>query len=224
MALALSSRSAEPGYFRARSPAELAWTRAAPFNVGLWPRALSAPTAERFAQAAAAKPIAVEATVDLAFPEQARRVAASIGDPLLAAFIWSDLRRLIPTFAAITGDDEVVVRLHTIRDGMCEKLHADYVTLRMLCTYAGPGTQWVAPGDVVREHLRRTDLPVEEANAAVLRHPNALRQVQAGDVLVLKGEMWPANPGRGAVHRSPPIDTSGPPRLLLRIDAADCRR
>ncbi|MBO6934555.1 MAG: DUF1826 domain-containing protein [Deltaproteobacteria bacterium] len=221
MAFALSRSVAEPGYLIARSPAELAWTRASKFGVGVWPRALPAVAARRFSEAARSRPIAVETTVDLASPQQARQAAAQMGDPLLAAFVCNDLRRLLPTFAAITGENEVVVRLHTIRDGMCEKLHADYVTLRMLCTYTGPGTQWVAPGDVVRENLRRIDVPVEEANASVLRHPGALRQARAGDVLVLKGEQWPG--GTGAVHRSPPVGPSAPPRLLLRIDAKDRR-
>jgi len=222
MELALSPQSAAvPGCLLARSPAELAWTRASPFNVGLWRRSLPPETARRFAEIAVTTPLAVEAVVDLAFPEQARCIATTIGDPLLAAFVWNDLRRLLPTFAAITGEDELVIRMHTVHDGMCEKLHADYVTVRMLCTYAGPGTQWVAPADVIRANLRRTDVPVEEANASVLRRPEALRQARAGDVLVLKGEQWPH--GHGAIHRSPTIDEDSP-RILLRIDAKDCRR
>lgn len=58
MALALPSRSSlEPGYFLARSAADLARTAASPFNVGLWPRALSAATARRFAEVAATTPL-----------------------------------------------------------------------------------------------------------------------------------------------------------------------
>jgi len=225
MALALSSRpAADPSHFLARSAADLAWTRAATLNIGLWPRTLPPAIARRFAEAATAGSFAIEAEVDLAFPDQARRVAASLADPGLEAFVWDDLRRLLPTFAAITGETRLVVRLDTVRDGMCEKLHADYVTLRMLCTYAGPGTQWVDAADVVYGNLRRTDVPLEEANASILRHPAALRQVSPGDVLALKGEDWPGGAGRGAVHRSPPMGDSTPPRLLLRIDAAGCRR
>jgi hypothetical protein len=46
-----------------------------------------------------------------------------------------------------------------------------------------------------------------------------VRCANTGDVLVLKGELWPNNRGRGAIHRSPPIEGTGSRRLVLIIDA-----
>jgi len=55
---------------------------------------------------------------------------------LLAA----DLGALLDAFLALTGARAGRARLSVVRRDACRKLHVDRVGLRLLCTYAGPGT------------------------------------------------------------------------------------
>jgi hypothetical protein len=125
--------------------------------------------------------------------------------------------------ALYTHRKHVRVRFDVVRTDSCRKFHQDYVALRLLVTYAGAGTEWVDDGDVVRSELGRVDVPLGEANARIVPDCRAIRRASAGDVLVLKGASFPRNEHRGAVHRSPPIETApGHARLVLRIDVASC--
>ncbi|MET0403973.1 MAG: DUF1826 domain-containing protein [Cystobacter sp.] len=45
----------------------------------------------------------------------------------------------------------------------------------------------------------------------------SVRAASTGDLVLLKGEAWPDNQGRGAVHRSPTASTDTP-RLVLTLD------
>ena len=51
----------------------------------------------------------------------------------------------------------------------------------------------------------------------IFSSPRQIRQLTVGDVVLLKGESWHGNEGRGAVHRSPPMP-SGAARLMLSLD------
>lgn len=134
-----------------------------------------------------------------------------------------DVPDLARRVALYTHRKHVRVRFDVVRTDSCRKFHQDYVALRLLVTYAGAGTEWVEDGDVVRSELGRVDVPLGEANARIVPDGRAIRRASAGDVLVLKGASFPRNEHRGAVHRSPPIETApGHARLVLRIDVASC--
>lgn len=90
----------------------------------------------------------------------------------------------------LTGAPRAGLRLTRTARPICPGWHVDKVTLRLVLTYAGAGT----------------DVWVEEGAFSV----------DPFDVVVLKGEAFPGNAGRGVVHRSPPGDA---PRLVLTIDA-----
>ena len=42
------------------------------------------------------------------------------------------------------------LRLEVVRTDSCRKFHADYVTARLITTYAGEGTDWLADADAAR--------------------------------------------------------------------------
>ncbi len=134
--------------------------------------------------------VAIELGVDDA-PDDALR-AAGYPDALVAS-IAADIAMLAQHHATLTGADRLSVRLEVVETDACRRFHADYVTLRLLCTYAGPGTQW---------H------PVAE--------PEAIGQVSTGAVAVFKGRKLLDPPT--VLHRSPPIVASGERRLMLVID------
>jgi hypothetical protein len=78
----------------------------------------------------------------------------------------------------------------------CSKFHADFVTLRTITTYRGPGTQW-----------QRADDPGDQT----------INEMRSGAVGLFKGRLLQPEPS--VLHRSPPIADSGESRLVLVIDS-----
>jgi hypothetical protein len=117
--------------------------------------------------------------------------------------VLSDYARLLGDLADCA---QVSVRLEVIDSDACRKFHCDYVTLRLIVTLAGPGTQWLDNGDALRLYAG-DDL-------ATLR----IRDIATGHVALFKGREWA--PDDAIVHRSPPIAGSGQQRLVLVIDPA----
>lgn len=132
-------------------------------------------------------------------------------------WLEGDLGKLIRRFSALTCRAQVKACFGVVETNACRKLHADWVPLRLLCTYAGPGTEWV-PDAAVRREAMVEPLPCPDAaNAAIVPGEGAIRRARVGDVVVMKGETYPGNAGHGAVHRSPPIEAAGERRLVLKL-------
>lgn len=109
--------------------------------------------------------------------------------------IAADVAALVRHHAALTGIGRVALRLEVVETDACHRFHADYVTLRTICTYIGPGTQW-----------RRPD------------PSDTIMQVPTGMPAVFKGRLLLDPPT--ILHRSPPILGSGTLRLMLVLDPA----
>jgi hypothetical protein len=112
-----------------------------------------------------------------------------------------DIATLANRFGAVMNLTEAEIRLEHVTTNACKKFHGDYVTARLICTYAGPGTQW---------------LDGEDAEDCGCGEPHNIQQMKAGDVALLKGRLWSEN--HPAIHRSPPIEGSGEERLMLVIN------
>jgi hypothetical protein len=84
-------------------------------------------------------------------------------------------------------------RFEVLSGNSCKKFHCDHVKARLICTYAGPGTQ--------------VKLPEEEK----------IVELPSGSTLITKGTRFP---GFQAVslHRSPPIEDTGAKRFLFIAD------
>lgn len=141
-----------------------------------------------------------------------------------SALFCRDVHRLATAFSAALDRPDLSVRLDVISTDKCRRFHADYKHVRLLCTYVGPGTEWVEERDLDREALRLRDAEdgstFERTNARIVPDPLAIHRANPGDVLLLKGESYPGNRGRGAVHRSPPIERAknDARRLVLTVD------
>lgn len=110
----------------------------------------------------------------------------------------ADIRSLAALFAAIAGLTSIRLRFDHVTDDACWKFHTDAVGLRLLCTYAGPGTEWLDAAG----HVRR---------------------LTAMQVAIFKGEAYRDQTHR-ILHRSPPLGQRPPrqrSRLLLCIDDPD---
>jgi len=102
--------------------------------------------------------------------------------------------------------DTLAIRLEVIETDACRRFHADYVSVRLILTYVGPGTQWL---DNVAAIRLRNGAAVETLD---------VRNVSAGQIALFKGRKW--SPDGAIVHRSPPIADTGQRRLVLVIDPA----
>lgn len=109
-------------------------------------------------------------------------------------------------------------RLERIDDDMCRRFHVDHYPCRLLCTYAGPATQWLENTDVIRDRLGAQGRSFPNPDTNMIRPGGRIRRLRAFDVAILKGDLWKDGASLGAVHRSPPIKRRNAKRLLLKID------
>jgi hypothetical protein len=128
-------------------------------------------------------------------------------------FVTARLVDMVEVFHLLTDAQRIGVRIASLRAPMCPALHVDRVELRLVCALHGPGTEYIGARDVDRSALRQRGGPQREA---LERHPSLLR-ASAGDWVLLKGEAWPGNAGRGAIHRSP-ASGGGELRVVVTLD------
>lgn len=126
--------------------------------------------------------------------------------------LMEDMQQLIYLFAAICEAEHVRVHLKTIANDACRKFHIDGYALRLLCSYAGPGTEWTCNDNVNRKHLGLGE------NEQIIKDRTYINQLNPYDVAILKGELPHRRTGKGVVHRSPAIEHTRERRLVLRID------
>lgn len=178
------------------------WRRTAPFE----PQSLPWLTPDRFGRITRAK-------------DSVRPLLVGVSGSL--AEEWAaDIAMLAGALCDLLGAPAVHASLASITTDKCRKFHTDYKTLRLVCTYRGPGTEWVEDRHVVREAMEREDPCILEANARIVPRGSTIRRAGAGDVLAMKGHLFSGSRGHGVVHRSPPIEATGEHRIVLTLDEA----
>lgn len=127
-------------------------------------------------------------------------------EPVIAAGAAEELGFLTEVYAELLGCPHIGLRLEVLRRPMCPRWHRDHNGIRLLCTWLGPGTEWLddAAAPVTDLALLPADAP-PSGQAAPL------------DLVLLKGSLWQGNAGRGAIHRSP--DPAVAARCLVALDA-----
>lgn len=156
----------------------------------------------------------LDAVDDISIVRPVEELATSLPDELatagyptaIARLLAADVATLASALATIAGVSRVSIRLDVVETDACRRFHADYVTARLICTYVGPGTQWLTAADAAALG--------EGATVDSL----TVQSLATGDVGLFKGKTWA--PDAPIVHRSPPILTTGERRLLLVIDPA----
>jgi hypothetical protein len=187
-------------------------------SIAIWQRPVDAVVHTRAKAIAASEPLELRLNLtpaqlkhDLLASITAKSFPLGVRDPLL-----NDIERLGRHFEAIASTLDVpravTLRLETLRDDGCRRFHVDRVHLRLLCTYLGPGTEWLTEDQVDRDALA-THLP----NEAILRR-GVPQRLEPFWVAIIKGERYPGAAGRGQVHRSPPIAAAGTARVLFSLD------
>jgi len=167
-------------------------------NLAVWQRQLPVHVAD-FAQVllSLGQPLAESLTLELQPDDDApalRGLAAAYADLQGHEGFICDVRWLVGAYACLLDARRVGLRLRALEGAMCPRFHVDHVPARLICTYAGPGSEWLTAPDAVQ-----------------------VEQLSTGDVAVLKGERWLGNEGQGLVHRSPAVP-AGQRRLMLTLD------
>lgn len=167
-------------------------------NLAVWQRQLPVHVAD-FAQVllSLGQPLAESLTLELQPDDDApalRGLAAAYADLQGYEGFICDVRWLVGAYACLLDARRVGLRLRALEGAMCPRFHVDHVPARLICTYAGPGSEWLTAPDAVQ-----------------------VEQLSTGDVAVLKGERWLGNEGQGLVHRSPAVPAEQR-RLMLTLD------
>lgn len=159
--------------------------------------------------------------------QTAQVVRPDAASPGLALAAWrhapwigaleEDLTTLVELFSILADTERVGVRVGLTDRRMCPRFHVDRVTLRLVTTLAGPGTEFLDDLDVDRRYLGRGAACRPDDGSGLLRPGAVVHRARSRDVVLLKGEIWPDNEGRGAVHRSP-AHAAGEWRLVVTLD------
>ncbi len=183
-------------------------------NLCLWQRpALPAVTGELSSLNASHLPDVRCWTSSASFDADVSRLLQQQGlDPFALKNWRTDLWRLADPFFSMSEGRVVALRMVTTDGNGCRRFHVDRTRLRLLCTYRGPGTEWLTDAQVDRAAQRSG-----ASNVRIIRFGEQVR-FQPFWVGILKGDAYPGNAGRGLVHRSPPIAGSGQTRVLFCLD------
>ena len=124
-----------------------------------------------------------------------------------------DLLNIARIYFPLTKERRVTMRLETTDQDGCPRFHTDRTHLRLLCTYLGPGTEWLRDDQADRE-AQLAGAPNSEILLA--DRPSQLGQFWVG---LLKGSAFPGNSLNGLIHRSPPSQGPGVTRVLFCLDS-----
>lgn len=130
-----------------------------------------------------------------------------------------DVQQLAEMYADLFDLTAIGLRLSVLGSTMCPRFHTDQLACRLVTTYYGQGSEWLPETSVNRCKLGQGANGLPDAESGVLKTPNAIQQLQAGEVALLKGEGWLGSEVKGIVHRSPQINP-GDKRVLLTFDFA----
>lgn len=125
----------------------------------------------------------------------------------------NDINMLHIAFSKICENPVSNIHFRIVTTNACSRFHTDRYHLRLITTYCGPGTIWVANDQVNRKLLGKA-VP----NHEIIKDSATLNETAPFEVAILKGEAKKAMQGKGIVHKSSPAGNQQSARLVLRID------
>lgn len=137
-----------------------------------------------------------------------------------AQVLCQDIAELVDMFCLLYELKQVGLRLATLDRAMCPRFHVDRVPCRLVCTYHGVASEWLAHDKVDRSKLGKGNKGLVDEESGLYQCEQDINRLKVGDVAMLKGELWHGNENAGLVHRSPQVHT-GEKRLLLTLDFVD---
>lgn len=188
-------------------------------DIVIWRRRPDPRLTDYLAAIASAARLRVSVAIDrIALAEPC--ITAALADAGLAAnpqrTLWAEeLAALCALLHARHPNTGLRLRLEAVAQPDCRLFHVDRVVSRLLCTYHGPGTQWLDEDNAVRGELGLQGRTIERTNAAIVRDPGRIHTLAPWWVAICRGCACPGNERGGLVHRAYP---DAVPRLRLRLD------
>ncbi|MBN2678766.1 DUF1826 domain-containing protein [Acidithiobacillus montserratensis] len=134
-------------------------------------------------------------------------------------FLLDDIHFLMEIYFDLTGCDGIALRLMVLDRAMCPRFHTDLTGIRLLCTWNGPGTQWLSNDYADRSKLGEGSRGLADLKSGLIRDPRGIGEVPAFAIALLKGDAWVNNAGKGIIHRSPALVGTQKMRIALSLDA-----
>lgn len=126
--------------------------------------------------------------------------------PALRERWQEDIAQVMEHYCQIMDLSSLRVRLDKVDSDGCRRFHIDNMSVRLLCTYIGPATEW----------LPSTSIERREGQKDHYDH-SCIKSLPHLSVCLLKGRKHPTH--RGTIyHRSPPIAAAGLRRFVLCLD------
>jgi hypothetical protein len=185
-------------------------------NLAVWRREVPTPISNWLSRCSVEEVTTRSRDIDICVP--AACVPASLGAAIAAqttrqqadiSSLARDAAELAGLVARISQNPKVRLRLEWVTHQQCSNFHADRVPFRLVCTYHGPGTEWVSNATAERLTSPESLPPADE-----------IHRLTPGDVAVMRGWSNGDNAGMPLKHRSPPVDFPSVWRLFLAIDPA----
>ena len=154
-------------------------------------------------------------------PEEIKKILIrEIDSSQEVACLSKDISEIVKIFCMLFNVNSVWLRLDAIDKPMCPRFHADYLKCRLVSTYKGPATQWIPHNLVNHSKLGSGNEGKSDKESGLFLKDEDIKQLNIGDIGLLKGEAWEGNQGGGIVHRSPHSEDSRQ-RLYMTIDFVD---
>lgn len=128
-----------------------------------------------------------------------------------------NIDEVLDMFSCLFDVKSIGFRINTLEHAMCPRFHVDHVPVRLVTTYGGAGTEWLPAACASLSELGPDACAVADEHSGIIGIPQAIQQLSAGDVALLKGENWAGNEGRGLIHRSPSCKTSDSVNVQRRL-------
>ena len=145
---------------------------------------------------------------DLGLPDHAGKEA-----------LRSEIGWLTRVYTDLLGCPSAALRIEVLERPMCPRFHVDGTGIRLVCTWRGPGTEWLHDGWADRSRLGPGSRGLADEDSGLLLPGAEVENIPTFAVGLLKGSLWQGNAGRGAIHRSPQVLPSEGLRVMLSLDA-----
>jgi hypothetical protein len=185
-------------------------------NVAIWQRSLSNSLRQSAETILSAKP-SLEILAVLSPRDAFETVQKALGPSQESEVLAKDIAQLVDMFCSLFEQKRAVIRLSALDRTMCPRFHVDWVPCRLITTYQGVATEWLPHNVADRSKLGTGNIGKPDELSGLFDSSSDIKQLNCGDIALLKGEIWENNEGAGLIHRSPKL-SGGTRRLLLTID------
>lgn len=194
------------GCLQSENRAELQSIHQPEYQAGIWRRALPAALSE------ASLDLLNSSWESFRFSGPVEELPAQVEQADIHPLLKAEVLSQATWFAELMENQPLRLFFGKVQKDMCRRFHTDINTLRLLCTYHGPGTLWVRPDAIDHQKVAKG------TNEEMVKDPDGVFQANAGEILLIKGALHEHSQYGAALHRSPAVQQSGESRLLLRID------